>query len=150
MLKPCVIMCMSKDLSGYQDALNKRILDMTSACTQCMCVSACPMPAQSDVDASAVRLITEVTSALANGIAVGTASPSGNALAWANVCSGTGNCISLSRAIEPAFYVVGEAWPNRHNPLKNAASARAVASSGWRGACGYYLACNCQNPRWNA
>ena len=98
--------CMSKDLSGYQDALNKRILDMTSACTQCgACVSACPMPAQSDVDASApARLITEVTWALTNGIAVGTASPSGNALAWANVCSGTGNCISACpEQLNPRF-----------------------------------------------
>lgn len=91
---------MASDQTPFLIALDRRIADMTSACTRCgACVEACPMPARTDVDdAQPERLISAVVARLTDG------APNAEAQQWAGVCCGSGYCIkACPHELNPRF-----------------------------------------------
>src|SRR5947199_10693164 len=90
------------DTAGFVDTFRARGAEIADACTRCGdCFRACPMtePAGiggADPSATAGAIVDLITGGAGNE----------NAIRWADVCSGSGNCIpACKHGINPRFMV---------------------------------------------
>ena len=93
---------MSGDAAGYLDEFRARGEALADACTRCgACFRACPMVEPAGIGAADAG---ETTAAIVDLITGG--SGNDDAVRWANVCSGSGNCIpACPEGINPRFMV---------------------------------------------
>jgi len=93
---------MSGDAAGYLDEFRARGEALADACTRCgACFRACPMVEPAGIGAADAG---ETTAAIVDLITGGNGN--NDAVRWANVCSGSGNCIpACPEGINPRFMV---------------------------------------------
>ena len=112
--------------AGYLDDFRARGEAIANACTRCgECFRACPMVApaglaEADAEDTTAGIVDLITGGSGNAEAV----------RWASVCSGSGNCIpACQHGINPRFMVqLGRGFARRRTgetPLNARAGARA-------------------------
>src|SRR5215472_12329421 len=91
-----------KSTAGYLDEFRTRGEAIADACTRCGdCFRACPMVEPAGIAAADA---TETTAAIVDLITGGAGND--DAVRWANVCSGSGNCIpACTHGVNPRFMV---------------------------------------------